>query len=285
MENKALFSINKGIPIAYSSLGHIVHTTEPQYDTEVGESDKDVLDFIDNLSDFEVKKLINKLSKGKRNIDLEEYICAGNEELFPYIDCKNRFVMYVCAQSGAGKSTFCSEVIKKYIESCKSEGKKPKIFLLSRVPEDDVLDKLPITRIALDEEFTLDPIHPQELKDSLVIADDCDTIPDKKLKEAVNKLINDIAEIGRHYNVSLIKVSHVINKGNESKIILNEASHYILFPHGSTRRALDYVLKSYVGCDTKDIDKIMKIPSRYFVVTRKFPTSIMHKKGAYFINH
>jgi Mor family transcriptional regulator len=43
-----------------------------------------------------------------------------------------------------------------------------------------------------------DPITLEELSDSVSIFDDIDVIPNKKVREAVYSLLNQILETGRH---------------------------------------------------------------------------------------
>jgi len=56
--------------------------------------------------------------------------------------------------------------------------------------DDEVLDKIPnLVRLTLDEELVEHPIDIQnELKDCLVILDDCDTVQNKKIRLALETL-------------------------------------------------------------------------------------------------
>ena len=112
--------------------------------------------------------------------------------------------MYITGPTNCGKSTFAS----KYIRELQNRHNKP-IYVFSVLPDDEPIDKLGPKRIRLDEELIKEPIELSELKNSIVVFDDIDTIKNKKLKESVQNLRDTCLSEGRHYNISTICTSHV----------------------------------------------------------------------------
>ena len=60
------------------------------------------------------------------------------------------------------------------------------------------------------------------LQDSLVIMDDIDVINPKKVKDAVFHILNEILQIGRHFNITCIVTNHLPTDFQRTRIILNE---------------------------------------------------------------
>ena len=88
---------------------------------------------------------------------------------------KERFIYYVAGQSGSGKSWWCKEMIQTY----KKIYQKRDVYLISALQDDaGSLDKLKyIKRIKINSDaFLNDKIDISELKDSLVIFDDVDSL-------------------------------------------------------------------------------------------------------------
>ena len=67
----------------------------------------------------------------------------------------------------------------------KDEDTKPEVVAFSSIEKDRVLDKHDPIRITLDEDLIQDPIHPEEIEDSLAVFDDTDTIRDARLRNSI----------------------------------------------------------------------------------------------------
>lgn len=225
------------------------------------------------------KKIYNKTVDYVDNKKDKEIIIHDGE-VMPLPMKDTRECIYVAGPSGSGKSTYISNYAKNY----KKMFPKNKIFVFSRVDEDNCIDKLDPIRIKIDEELINDPIDPKELSDSLVIFDDTDTIPNKKLKDAVNQLKSDLLEVGRHGNTYVAVTSHLLTNYKESRTILNEAHAITLFPGSGSSYSIRYVLKNYGGLENKDIDKILRLPSRWITFRKLYPQLILYAKGMYLLN-
>lgn len=218
-----------------------------------------------------VKKNTNKLTKK------ELIIRKGAVEALPKIS--TREVCYVTGPSGSGKSTWCG----KYGENYKKLWKKNPIVLFSRVGEDEALDHLDPERIRMDPSLVEEKYEPADLHDSLCIFDDTDTLRDKDVKDEVNSVKDDILETGRHNNVHTIVCSHLTNNYKETRRIMNEMHSFVIFPSCGSVYSYRYCLKKYVGLDKKDIDKILKLKSRWVLVHCHYPKYVLYERGAYII--
>ena len=61
--------------------------------------------------------------------------------------------------------------------------------------------------------------------------DDIDIISEKKIREAVYNILNQILEIGRHFKIHCIVTIHLPKDGKVTRRILNEAHTVTYFPH------------------------------------------------------
>jgi hypothetical protein len=219
--------------------------------------------------------------------DDEDNACFDNLEInFGLLEqhpntSKDREVMMVAGPSGSGKSTYSAQYIKKY----KRAFPKNEFVLFSRKPEDAILDELNPIRIKLDQSLVDDPVTLEELKDTLVLFDDIDTIPEKDIKKAVKDIQNDILEVGRSYHITCICTSHQICNYNETRILLNECTQFVFFPRAGGTHHITRFLKVYAGLSKKEIQKILKLPSRWVLLNRTYPNYIMYNQGCYALNN
>ncbi len=47
---------------------------------------------------------------------------------------------------------------------------------------------------------------------------------------------------------------------------------------------INYALKNYFSLDKDQIKKVMKLPSRWASVNKKYPPYVLHERGAYLLN-
>ena len=119
----------------------------------------------------------------------------ANDSKFQHIPdtTKEREILYITGPSGSGKSTYT----RKYLEQYKKKYKSREIYLFSSLPSDESLDKVGPKRIKLDESMHADPIKVNDLGESICIFDDIDVISDKKIRDAVYDILNQVLELGR----------------------------------------------------------------------------------------
>jgi len=213
----------------------------------------------------------------KNSVTSDEDLC-----MLPPVD-KHREIIYVCGPSGSGKSTITAEYVSNYSKL----HPKHDIFLFSMVADDPAFEKLKkkIHRIQITDNLLEQPVELSELNNTLVVFDDVDGIPDKKLYNAVTNLVLRIAEHGRHNNITMILISHLVNGVDmkKTRVIMNECSRIVLFPKAMNRHQLDYFLKKYIGMHQKDIDEFNRIKSRAVIIGKNYPRYVLYKTGAYCI--
>jgi hypothetical protein len=202
-------------------------------------------------------------------------------EMIQLPNIETRECIYISAPSGAGKSTYARHYIQQYQELFPDN----KIFVFSRDTEDPALDDLNISRIAINTELVTDPIDKNELKNSLVLFDDTDTIPDEEQKKAVASLRNDLLETARKGSTYVINTSHQITNFKHTKVVLNESQTVTFFPQSSGTHGIKYFLDKYCGLGKKEIEKILKLPSRWVTVSKCFPMYVLYSGGAFLLSN
>lgn len=235
---------------------------------------------VNGSNDKNSKTVYFEPDKNKLKNPLEDYTCTSNEttQLLPNSK-RERDVLYIAGQSGSGKSYFASKWLKEYCKIYKDRT----IYLFSSVEKDDQLDKITrLKRVKLNEKFLSTPLQATDFKDSCCIFDDCDVIRNKQLKQKVWNILNMLLQTGRHQNCSVIQISHVINAGCETRIILNESHSITIFPRTLGARNLKYLLENYLGYDKHQINQIKKIgrESRAVTFIKSYPNVVLYDKGA-----
>lgn len=226
-----------------------------------------------------------KIIPDKKSITIQD----GTLSIVP--DINTREILYIAGPSGSGKSTLASS----YIENYRALYPENDVYIFSRVGSDSCIDKLnkfgpdgkggkeiKITRVPLDD-MIKDIDIATDLKNSLVLFDDCDTLQDKKIKDALSKIKNDILETGRHYNIYCVITSHLINSNEkkDTRVILNECHSLCIFPKCGSTYQIIYALKTYFGLNKKQIEKILNLPSRWVMLNKSYPQYVLYDKGCY----
>ena len=232
----------------------------------------------------ELKKIYNlilqeKKRESNRQIKLtdNEFFCCPDID----IDIKEPFVkanhIYVAGSSGCGKSYWVS----RYLKLINKYQKKRDIFIFSDVEYDDAFDKglKNVQRISLDESLIDDPITPEELKDSVCVFDDIDSIQNKQLKKTIYTLMNSLYRRGRHENITTISTTHNITDYTKSRVPINESSLIVLFCRSGSTAGQKYILERYCGLDKSVIKDIMKVKSRSIQIHKSYPQFYSLSKG------
>jgi hypothetical protein len=223
------------------------------------------------LSDKPVEEGMNEFkSKNDTNI---QHIPDKNTE---------RSVLYITGQSGSGKSYYTKQYIAEYHKMYP----KRNVFVFSSLADDETLDKLKyLKRIKIKEEpFLSSDIGAVDFKDTLCIYDDIDVISNKIIKTKVFKLLNEMLEIGRHFNTSVIFTSHNATMGLDTKRILNECTSITLFPKNLGGKTSKYLLDGYLGIDKNQIKKLKKVNSRWVTILKTYPMMCLSENEAWIIN-
>ena len=192
---------------------------------------------------------------------------------------KERDIIYITGQSGSGKSYFT----RMYADEYKKKHKKNEIYLFSAIDDDESIDSIKdLKRINIkDPEFLEESIELDDIKNSMCIFDDVDTITSKQMRGKVFGILNMILQCGRHASISVVYTSHICCAGAETKLILSEAHAVVIFPKTMGNRSLKYLCDSYFGMDKEQIKKIKQIGGRHAIIHKTYPMVVMGANSAF----
>jgi hypothetical protein len=219
-----------------------------------------------------VRKLyVSERKDGPKEVQLDE------KHHFQFVpDVNDRFVLYVCGQSGSGKSVYISNVVNEYHKLYP----KNEVFLISPSIEDPAFDGKFIQKIKLDYEFLNDDdIAIQEFSNSLVIFDDIEGL-NKVMNEKVMEILNKCLTTGRKLKISICVVNHLPTDRKKTSLYLLEATHVCFFPDFLNEKSLKYLLQEYLGLSIETIKKIMEWDSRGILFIRGKPKILLGDHNA-----
>jgi len=298
-----MISLKSGLRIAEINLGkkksdkQIIYVKDSDTSpSEVKHKDKSKLlpkSFFKSLPPANVQLLKNAINTNRKNIigdnlNMQAKYDMAQEELGKlekkYLEIPPEFGKIepipmqessrigVFGPAGVGKSTWISNFFKKYLEYYKDN----KIYIFSPKIDDPAFKKIKnLSYVKLDDSLIKDPLDVSEFKDSICCFDDIESITDKKLNNAVRVFRDQCYEIGRApTNITTIAVHHVILANDRTKIILNESDQVVLFPK-SNFSAISNLCKRYYGFTKDQLEYLRDVPSRWAVVKRSYPTTII----------
>ena len=220
------------------------------------------------------ERILADASKSQ-NIDLSD---EGQFQLIPSPDPKKREVFYIAGASGSGKSYIAKGIAEYYHKLFP----KRNMYLISKLEEDSTLDKVKeLNRIPI-ESFIEDYPQLEEFSDSLIIFDDFDTFTGDAEK-VIHKLIDDLATMGRHTNTTMLVLSHYLTNYKKTRLILNEATHVVVYPQATSFHALTYLLKTHVGMSRDDIRDLKKM-GRWVCIYKHYPQWLISSTHARTLN-
>lgn len=221
---------------------------------------------------------VDDKGESKRGFDEHQ---LGKEEMFQVIPDPHteRSIVYVTAQSGAGKSYWCYRYATEYQKIFP----KNAVYLISSLSDDSSIDRIKgLQRINVkNPEFLKDDLTAEDFADSLLILDDCDCITDKVLKKKIYGIQNACLETGRHFKVSMLITSHVPCAGLETKRTLNECHAIVIFPKSLGNKTLKYLLDGQFGMDKHQIQKVQSLSGRWVCIMRTYPMVVIGEKEIY----
>lgn len=219
----------------------------------------------------------NKIKKQFKSLTLEK---DAKFQQIPDPDAE-RWIGYITAPSGAGKSTYIRNLLKEY----KKQNKKANIYLFSAKDEDDSLDDIKPLRININDDLVNNPIQITEFeKGDVAVFDDIDVISDKKQREAVYNTLNQVLEIGRSFGVNCLITNHLPTAGRDTRRVLNECHFITYFPHSGSKHGIKYLLEKYVGLDAQEIPKIKKLKSRWATIFKNYPQIVLTERKLYLLD-
>ena len=209
-------------------------------------------------------------------IDLPE----GSEfVILPSPDPEKREVFYIAGASGSGKSYIARGIAECY----KKIFPDRECYLVSKLGEDSTLDKLKFLKRLKIESFIDDyPADLEEFRDCLIIFDDYDTFTGDHDK-VIHKLIDDLAIMGRHTNTTMLCLSHYLTNYKKTRLLLNEATHIVVYPMATSYHALTYLLKTHIGLTREECRDLKKM-GRWVALYKHYPQWLIAKQHARLLN-
>lgn len=201
-------------------------------------------------------------------------------QVLPSPDPKKREVFYIAGASGSGKSYLARSLAEFYMKLHPDR----EVYLLSKLGEDETLDKMnPKPKRLKIQSFVDDyPEDLEEFRDCMIIFDDYDTFTGAEDK-TIHKLIDDLATMGRHTNTTMLCLSHYLTNYKKTRLLLNEATHIIVYPQATSFHALGYLLKTHVGLSKDDVRDLKKM-GRWVCVYKHYPQWLISKHHARLLN-
>jgi hypothetical protein len=201
--------------------------------------------------------------------------------LLPTKDPKKREVYYIAGASGSGKSYIARSLAEQYMKQFPDRN----VYLISKLEEDDTLDNMKGRKCIRLKPAKLveNPLKDLEmLRDSCCVFDDYDTFTGKELK-TILQLIDDIAIMGRHTNTSMLCLTHFLTNYSKTRLLLTEATHFILYPLSTGAHSLNYLLKTYLGMERDEITILKKGGSRWCCIHKNYPAFCVTENEAFLL--
>jgi hypothetical protein len=81
----------------------------------------------------------------------------------------------------------------------------------------------------------------------------------------------------------MLCLSHYLTNYKKTRLLLNEATHIVVYPMATSFHALGYLLKTHIGM-TKDDVRDLKKMGRWVCVYKHFPQWLLSKTHARLLN-
>jgi hypothetical protein len=75
-----------------------------------------------------------------------------------------------------------------------------------------------------------------------------------------------------------------IHPNHRTRLFLGEAHKFVLFPNGCSMKQMTNLLGLYGGCDTDELKRIRKLPSRWVALCTTFPSMVIYEGGCYLLH-
>ena len=202
----------------------------------------------------------------------------------PWKDGEKRYreVLYASGSCDCGKSTFVAKYIRLWIAQRKKLSQPHRIILFSRVSADNAFRGLGIEQLKLDDELLAKPIDvASELADTMVVFDDIDSIVDKKMREFLWALRDDVMTVGSHSGIYCINTSHALTNWKSTRSSLKEAHLIVMFPYAE-RAKINEFLEKRVGLERHNRQFIVNEAaksSRWVALSLRYPNYIIYESG------
>jgi hypothetical protein len=225
----------------------------------------------------DLARVYNFIVEEMRNGNIKKQILSDNTlEVLPSpTDDQASRVIRLMGMSGSGKSHWAGMYARHYREIFPNRD----IYLFSFINEPDpVFEGLNVIKVPLTRQLMEEDPEPElaQFKDSLIIWDDAEASVDKVLLKYLDALKNRILCMGRKLHIGLCEATHLTCNHSASRVSLYESGAYVIFPAGSSRRNLLYLLQNYTNLSPEKISHILSIRgSRWIYIKKSVPSMIV----------
>jgi hypothetical protein len=236
--------------------------------------------FMSDSGEERLRPIYKKIKEENDHNTSIELPTDGMFHCIPDPDPNVRQIWYVAGISGSGKSYFARGIAENY----KKLFPEREIYLISKLTEDETLDKMKIgkpKRISLDS-LVEDYPAIDEFKECLIIFDDYDTLT-APYDKVVLKLIDDLAIMGRHTGTSMLCLSHYLTNYKKTRLILGEAHFIVLYPMATSFKAMAYVCEHHCGLTKEEVHALKKL-GRWVCIHKVFPQYLISTQSARLLN-
>jgi energy-coupling factor transporter ATP-binding protein EcfA2 len=114
-----------------------------------------------------------------------------------------------------------------------------------------------------------------EFRNSLVIFDDTEKMPNVKVERILYQLVNVLAQNGRNFNTNVICILHQLNKGLQSSTLLREADSFIIFPRSYDMNTFN-TLVHHLGFSKDEASMLYAHKNEWFILIHQTVPSYLY---------
>ena len=99
------------------------------------------------------------------------------------------------------------------------------------------------------------------------------------MQKLVDSIKDDIAQRGRHHNISAIFTTHMACNFMRTRILLSECDKFVIFPGAGGAKQQEYMIVNYGGMPKSFFNNIKNYKSRWLMFNVRYPNYIVHQSG------
>ena len=196
----------------------------------------------------------------------------GNFQLCPNFN-RERECILISGPSGAGKTYLATKYLNKY----KKIFPNNKIYLFGNKPFDQKDFKESYEKPKLDSKKSKE-LKVQDYKNCIMVFDDVENMSyDRDTQANLQRFLEEVLNVGRSLAISMIIISHILMNYRFSRNMIMESNKICMFPRSGAKHQYENFLTKYIGLGKKQINDVLKSNSRWLVIDKECPISMMDK--------
>ena len=199
------------------------------------------------------------------------------ERIFPcfHVEQGDAFAIFISGRKKSGKSWLIKEILQEVLSRVNK-----KVYLISPHTVDPSIDDG-------FEEGVIIRLEPNEyqmelVKDSIVIFDDVDSLPDEKIIDKVYLFVKKLLQGARKQGTDVIFANHTLRNSGKTKAVIRESDFYFIFPGTGNDAQIESFMKEYVDKDRQTIRDILSVRnSRWVMIHNAAPFFVLTEHDIY----